>query len=138
MRKAAFKLVSETQLNDDDKDTQREEEEEEEKKKEEPPSPPVSPVVVSSSNLKDFLGLPPFVSDRLYETTPPGVVMGLAWTAMGGSTLYIETGVAEGCGQTKEGQKEGGLSTTGQLGDVMKESTTIAYTFAKVWKLEQI
>ena len=127
--------MSETQLNDDDKDTQREEEEEEEKKKEEPP---VSPVVVSSSNLKDFLGLPPFVSDRFYETTPPGVVMGLAWTAMGGSTLYIETGVAEGCGQTKEGQKEGGLSTTGQLGDVMKESTTIAYTFAKVWKLEQI
>lgn len=33
---------------------------------------------------------PPFSKDRFYETCPPGVVMGLAWTAMGGSTLYIE------------------------------------------------
>ena len=92
----------------------------------------MSPVSVSSSNLKYFVGHPPFISDRLYKTTPPGVVMGLAWTSMSGTTLYVETGVAEGRGLSKEGKGEGATTTTGQLGDVMKESTIIAYTFAKV------
>ncbi len=63
----------------------------------------------------------------MYETTPPGVVMGLAWTAMGGSTLYIETVMSQ---SLKE--EMGGVNCTGQLGDVMKESVDIAYTFAKV------
>ena len=58
--------------------------------------------------------------------------MGLAWTSMGGTTLYVETGVAEGRGLSKEGKGDGSMTTTGQLGDVMKESTVIAYTFAKV------
>lgn len=84
-------------------------------------------LTISADNLSDFVGKPVFTSDRMYETTPPGVVMGLAWTAMGGTMLYIET-VAKLGG--KEG--EGGLVSTGQLGDVMKESTEIAYTFAKV------
>ena len=92
----------------------------------------MSPVSVSSSNLKDFVGHPPFISDRLYKTTPPSVVMGLAWTSMSGTTLYVEMGVAEGRGLSKEGKGEGAMTTTGQLGDVMKESTIIAYTFAKV------
>ena len=65
----------------------------------------------------------------MYETTPPGVVMGLAWTAMGGSTLYIETAVSQPVREDAEG---GGVSSTGQLGEVMKESVEIAYTFAKV------
>jgi len=38
---------------------------------------------VTGDNLADFVGKPIFTSDRLYEDTPPGVVMGLAWTAMG-------------------------------------------------------
>ena len=38
---------------------------------------------VTNDNLADFVGKPIFTSDRLYEDTPPGVVMGLAWTAMG-------------------------------------------------------
>jgi Lon-like ATP-dependent protease len=87
---------------------------------------------VSGDNLSDYVGKPVFTSDRMYETTPPGVVMGLAWTAMGGSTLYIET-VGKRVG--KRGKEEGGkgeLVSTGQLGDVMKESTEIAYTYAKV------
>lgn len=95
-------------------------------------------LTVSNDNLSDFVGKPVFTSDRMYDTTPPGVVMGLAWTAMGGSTLYIETVAKRG------GEKEGGggLVSTGQLGEVMKESTEIAYTFAKVertsgcWELE--
>ena len=52
-------------------------------------------LVVASDNLHDYVGNPIFTSDRMYETTPPGVVMGLAWTAMGGSTLYIETALAK-------------------------------------------
>lgn len=46
---------------------------------------------VTKDNLQDFVGKPTFTHDRMYELTPPGVVMGLAWTAMGGSTLFIET-----------------------------------------------
>jgi len=50
-----------------------------------------SPWTVTEETLPDLLGKPPFTSDRLYENgTPPGVVMGLAWTAMGGASLYIE------------------------------------------------
>ena len=86
---------------------------------------------IDTENLSDFVGKPLFISDRMYETTPPGVVMGLAWTAMGGSTLYVET-VGKKGGKGGEGGEGGGLATTGQLGDVMKESTEIAYTFAKV------
>jgi len=52
-------------------------------------------------------------------------VTGLAWTAMGGSTLYIE------CTSVDAGEGKGALKTTGQLGDVMKESSTIAHTFAR-------
>ena len=47
--------------------------------------------LVTEDSLESFAGKPVFTSDRLYdEATPPGVVMGLAWTAMGGSSLYIE------------------------------------------------
>ena len=46
---------------------------------------------ITSDNLPDFVGKPTFTHDRMYDFTPPGVVMGLAWTAMGGSTLFIET-----------------------------------------------
>ncbi len=74
----------------------------------------------------------------MYETTPPGVVMGLAWTAMGGSTLYIETALTTpprtaAQSEGREGSDGGRLLSTGQLGDVMKESTEIAYTYAKVY-----
>lgn len=40
-------------------------------------------VEVSNENIETFVGKPVFTHDRLYEDTPPGVVMGLAWTAMG-------------------------------------------------------
>ncbi|KAK7071168.1 Lon protease mitochondrial [Halocaridina rubra] len=83
-------------------------------------------VAVSVENLESFVGKPKFSHDRMYNTTPPGVVMGLAWTAMGGSTLYIET-----TRRPVEGDKEGSFEVTGHLGDVMKESTRIAFTYAK-------
>ena len=94
---------------------------------------------VTSDKLKDYVGNPIFMSDRMYETTPPGVVMGLAWTAMGGSTLYIETAVSKSRRkeaavgrEISEEEGTGILQSTGHLGDVMKESTQIAYTYAKV------
>jgi len=89
---------------------------------------------VSSDNLHEYVGKPIFTSDRLYETDPlpHGIVMGLAWTSMGGSALYVETqGIKRGL--DNEGKPRGGgtLKVTGQMGDVMKESTQIAYTVAR-------
>lgn len=53
------------------------------------------PIVVTPSSLHDLVGTAPFRSERIFERTPPGVVVGLAWTSMGGSTLYAEAAVAE-------------------------------------------
>lgn len=95
----------------------------------------LSTVDITEDNLQDFVGKAVFAHDRLYENTPPGVVMGLAWTAMGGSTLYIET---TQCKPLSEEKKfEGSLQLTGHLGDVMKESANIAYSFAKSFLLQQ-
>nr|NVI75645.1 Lon protease [Cucujiformia] len=77
-------------------------------------------VTVNPDNLSDFVGKPVFTTDRMYDTTPPGVVMGLAWTAMGGSTLYIET-TTRRSPKEKDATNEGSLELTGHLGDVMKE-----------------
>ena len=88
-------------------------------------------VIVDQSNLADFVGKPVFHADRIYDQTPVGVVMGLAWTAMGGSTLYIETTHVE------QGEGKSALHLTGQLGDVMKESAQIAHTLARAILLEK-
>jgi Lon-like ATP-dependent protease len=84
-------------------------------------------IQIDTKALKDYVGPAVYHSDRLYEITPPGVVMGLAWTSMGGASLYIES-VLE---STLSYNSTPHLSKTGQLGDVMKESTIIAYTYAK-------
>jgi len=47
-------------------------------------------IEVNELNLEEFVGAPVFPKDRIYDSTPAGVVMGLAWTSMGGMTLYIE------------------------------------------------
>uniref|UniRef100_A0A674NHC5 Lon protease homolog, mitochondrial n=1 Tax=Takifugu rubripes TaxID=31033 RepID=A0A674NHC5_TAKRU len=89
-------------------------------------------VTVTPNNLQDYVGKPIFTVDRMYQDTPPGVVMGLAWTAMGGSTLFIETSLRRPLvGADSKG--EGSLEVTGQLGDVMKESAKIASTFARIF-----
>jgi Lon-like ATP-dependent protease len=84
-------------------------------------------VSITKDNLKDYVGPPIYISDRLYETTPPGVAMGLAWTSMGGSALYIESIVQN----VLSASSHGALERTGSLRDVMKESTVVAYSFAK-------
>ncbi|CAI5475026.1 unnamed protein product [Closterium sp. Yama58-4] len=82
-------------------------------------------IVVDEGTLVEYVGQPVFQSERMYDETPVGVVMGLAWTAMGGSTLYVEATVIE------QAAERGSLELTGQLGDVMRESATIAHTVAR-------
>ncbi|XP_067872560.1 lon protease homolog, mitochondrial [Heterodontus francisci] len=91
-------------------------------------------VVATPGNLQDYVGKPIFTVDRMYDVTPSGVVMGLAWTAMGGSTLFVETSLRRP--RDKE-NKDGSLEVTGQLGDVMKESAKIAYTFARAFLMQK-
>lgn len=86
-------------------------------------------IEVGEDNLNKFCGKPIFTHERMYDLTPSGVVMGLAWTAMGGSTLYIET--AKRKHSTDSEKTEGTLQLTGHLGDVMKESANIALTVAR-------
>lgn len=91
-----------------------------EKKKVAPPQQPVK-YSITSENLKEYLGKPVFTSDRFYERTPVGVCMGLAWTALGGATLYIES--------IKVPAEKTVMKLTGQAGDVMKESAEIAWSY---------
>ncbi|MCQ2607302.1 MAG: endopeptidase La [Bacteroidales bacterium] len=77
---------------------------------------------VSVSDIKAILGKPDFTSDIYEGNDFAGVVTGLAWTAVGGEILYIETSYSKG---------KGGLTLTGNLGNVMKESATIAMEYIK-------
>ncbi|KAI3382755.1 hypothetical protein SNEBB_007741 [Seison nebaliae] len=82
---------------------------------------------ITDENLEKFAGKPRFLNERLYaeKNLIPGLCTGLAWTAMGGSTLYIETIILS------ENQKKPQLQITGKLGEVMKESVEIAHSFAQ-------
>jgi len=80
---------------------------------------PGAKVNVSSRNLEEFLGKPLFRKER--RLTGVGVVTGLAWTALGGATLAVEA--------TCIHEQRRGFKQTGQLGDVMKESSEIAYSY---------
>ncbi len=84
-------------------------------------------VTISMENLKDYVGPPIFTSDRLYEVTPPGVAMGLAWTQMGGAAMYVESILQAALRPSTRPSME----ITGNLKTVMKESSAIAYSFAK-------
>jgi len=77
---------------------------------------------VSPKTLDDILGLPKFENDVYQNISTPGVSIGLAWTPVGGDILFIETSLSKGTGK---------LVMTGQLGDVMKESATLAVTYLK-------
>lgn len=76
---------------------------------------------VTEKNLEKYLGKPIFTSDRFYPKTPIGVCMGLAWTSMGGATLYVEA-IDFPAEKTE-------MKLTGQAGDVMKESCQIAWSY---------
>ena len=80
-----------------------------------------SPVFTAEEIVK-VLGKPKFLNDEYEIKDMVGVVTGLAWTQVGGDILYIESILTPGKGK---------LSLTGSLGDVMKESATIAYEWVK-------
>lgn len=86
-------------------------------------------MTVTEANLSELVGKPSFKHERMYDVTPPGVVMGLAWTAMGGSSLFIETALRNTA--TDDKSPFGSMELTGHLGDVMKESARIALTVAR-------
>lgn len=80
------------------------------------------PKRITPAIVKEYLGLPTNFHDLQEDSSVPGVVTGLAWTQVGGEILFIECSLNEG---------KGNLSTTGNLGDVMKESVTIALQYLK-------
>lgn len=90
-------------------------------------------VVIDRENLKDYVGPPVFTSDRLYDVTPPGVTMGLAWTQMGGAAMYVETILQSALRPSSRPS----LEITGNIKAVMKESSTIAYSFAKAMMVKE-
>ncbi len=78
-----------------------------------------APVEIKPDEVEDYLGKPTYVPEQLQRGV--GVVTGLAWTALGGATLPVEATLVH--------QRNAGLKTTGQLGDVMQESANIAYSY---------
>ena len=79
-------------------------------------------ITVREKNIPEFLGNKGILHDRILKHCPPGVATGLAWTMAGGEILFIETTFMKGSGN---------IILTGQLGDVMKESATIALSLVK-------
>ena len=77
---------------------------------------------VSMSDLETILGPIKFDRDRLLSNNVAGVATGLAWTRVGGDILFIESSLSKG---------KGNLTITGNLGNVMKESATIALEYLK-------
>ena len=78
---------------------------------------------IKPADLYDFLGAPEYTRDKYQGNDYAGVVTGLAWTAVGGEILFVETSLSRG--------KGGRLTLTGNLGDVMKESAMLALEYIK-------
>lgn len=79
-------------------------------------------IMLDENKVKEYLGSPIFSREEYQGNELPGVVTGLAWTAAGGEILYIESSYSKG---------KGHLSLTGNLGEVMKESATLALEYIK-------
>ena len=83
---------------------------------------------IDSDDLYKYLGKPVFDESEIKTAKVPGTAIGLAWTSMGGDTLLIESTSFAG---------KGGLVLTGQMGDVMKESSQIAFNWARKFVLDR-
>lgn len=79
-------------------------------------------ITLDADKIKEYLGSPIFSREEYQGNDLPGVVTGLAWTSVGGEILYIESSYSKG---------KGHLTLTGNLGDVMKESATLALEYIK-------
>ena len=77
---------------------------------------------VTAANIEEYLGKKKYHYDKLLGKNEVGVATGLAWTIVGGETLFIETAVLNGSGR---------LQLTGQLGDVMQESAKAAISYIR-------
>jgi len=75
-----------------------------------------------SADIEKILGPAPFNNEKSYSGNTPGVATGLAWTSVGGEILFVEVSLSPG---------KGVLTVTGNLGDVMKESASLAYEYLK-------
>jgi ATP-dependent Lon protease len=82
----------------------------------------IKTITITKAIVNEYLGIPKFLSDLAERTTKSGVVTGMAWTPAGGDILFIESSKMRG---------KGNLTLTGQLGDVMKESASAAYSYVK-------
>ena len=80
------------------------------------------PSNLSNADIEKILGPAPFNNEKSYSGNTPGVATGLAWTAVGGEILFVEVSLSPG---------KGVLTVTGNLGDVMKESASLAYEYLK-------
>ena len=87
-----------------------------------PPRRPTAPVAVDAGDVRGWLGRPRFFFEAADRTAVPGVATGLAVTGAGGDVLFVEATVMDG---------PEGLTLTGQLGDVMKESAEIALSYVR-------
>ena len=83
---------------------------------------PPKRISITGGNLEDFLGVRKFLPEANVTTDQVGLVTGLAWTAVGGTTLEVEVNVVDGTGK---------LELTGNLGDVMKESAFAAMSYIR-------
>ena len=81
------------------------------------------PTSIKADDLKEYLGAPDYSRDKYEGNEFAGVVTGLAWTAVGGEILFVESSLARGKGEK--------LTLTGNLGDVMKESAVIALQYLR-------
>lgn len=89
---------------------------------------PEKTIIIEENDLYKYLGKPVFDESQIKVASKPGTAIGLAWTSMGGDTLLIESTCFAG---------KGGLILTGQMGDVMKESSQIAFNWARKFVLDR-
>jgi ATP-dependent Lon protease len=82
----------------------------------------VKHVTITKETVIDFLGAPKYLKEERLQEDTIGVCTGLAWTSVGGDVLYVEALGMKG---------KGGFTLTGQMGDVMKESATAAFSYAR-------
>lgn len=82
-----------------------------------------TPETLLPEHLIEYLGVPEFTKEKYQGNEYAGVVTGLAWTAVGGEILYVESSISKGKGSK--------LTITGNLGDVMKESAVLAMEYIR-------
>ncbi|MFT4062999.1 MAG: endopeptidase La [Edaphocola sp.] len=84
-------------------------------------------IAIDNAFIEKALGKPKYTNDLYQKQNPPGVVVGLAWTYVGGEILFVEAILSKG---------KGGLTLTGNLGNVMKESASTALSYLKAHAAE--